>query len=121
MRVLQSYAQIHLTLSRECPCSLILLTDSQRRSTINNIYCLYSNIHPDDELLIYSKHVEDDNCNELTEKSALFWLLLRKALYFFTTINSNTDIIGWFTLVSELRNEIKQVTVCNNAWVFYRR
>jgi hypothetical protein len=32
---------------------------SQRRWMINKICCIYSKLPPDDEQLIYSKHVED--------------------------------------------------------------
>ena len=50
-------------------------------STLNNICCIHSKIPPDDEYLIYSKHVEDDYWNTLREKSASGWSLLRKYLH----------------------------------------
>jgi len=54
------------------------LAASQRRCMANTICCVYSKIRPDDEQLIYSKHVEDDFKNKLREKSASCWSLLRK-------------------------------------------
>ena len=40
--------------------TVIVLAASQRRCMINTICCIYSKLPPDDEGLIYSKHVEDD-------------------------------------------------------------
>ena len=39
---------------------LIELAASQSGCTINAIDCMYSKLPPEDEKLIYSKHVEDD-------------------------------------------------------------
>ena len=50
--------------------ALIVLAASQRGRMINTICCIYSELSPDDELLIYSKHAEGDICNKLREKSA---------------------------------------------------
>ena len=47
---------------------------------INAIRYIYNKLPPDEEELIYSKHVMDDYCNKLREKSASCWSLLRKAM-----------------------------------------
>jgi hypothetical protein len=39
--------------------TLIMLVASQCRCMINTICCIYSKIPPDDEQLIYSKHVQE--------------------------------------------------------------
>jgi len=57
-----------------------MLAVNQRRCMINTIWCTYSKIPPDDEWLIYSKHVEDYFWNKLREKSASCWFVLRKLL-----------------------------------------
>ena len=51
-------------------------------TTINSIYFTYSELPPDDEQLIYSKHVEDDYRNKLRvreregERKCFFLLLI---------------------------------------------
>ena len=44
------------------------LTSSQRGYIINVIDYIYSKMPPDDEQLIYSKHVEDDYYSKLRKK-----------------------------------------------------
>ena len=44
----------------------------QRECMINAINCIYSKLPPDDELLIYSKHVEVNYWNKLRKKVHLF-------------------------------------------------
>ena len=45
--------------------TLIVLAASQRGCTINAVDCMYSKLSPEDEQLIYSKHVEDIYWNKL--------------------------------------------------------
>ena len=40
-------------------CMYSVLADSQRGCTIYTIVCMYSKLPPEDEQLIYSKHVDD--------------------------------------------------------------
>jgi len=47
---------------------------------MNNLSYVYSKLPPDDEQLIYSKHIEDDYWNKLREKSTSCWSLLRKCI-----------------------------------------
>jgi len=47
----------------------MVLASSQPRCRINTTYCIYSKLPPDDENLIYSKHVEDDYWYKLREKN----------------------------------------------------
>jgi hypothetical protein len=47
-------------------------------SAIRVDLCIYSKLPPDDEQLIYSKHVEDDYWNALRQQSGSWWSLLRK-------------------------------------------
>ena len=59
-----------------CYCSVHSI---QTYSTsINTLLCIYSKIPPDNEQLIYSKHVEDYSWNKLREKSSSCWFLSNK-------------------------------------------
>ena len=48
--------------------NLIVLAASQHGCMINAIDCMYSKLSPEDEQLIYSKHVEDIYWNKFRKK-----------------------------------------------------
>ena len=48
--------------------TLIVLAASQSGCMINAIDCIYSKLPSDDELCIYSKHVQDNYRNKLRKK-----------------------------------------------------
>ena len=56
-----------------------MLAASQRGCMINAIDCMYSKLHPEDELLIYSEHVED--IIGINLKSKCIWLVLITEIY----------------------------------------
>ena len=55
-----------------------MLPSSQRECMINAIECMYSKLPPEDEHLIFSKHVEDIYWNKFRKKVHLGLFLLRK-------------------------------------------
>ena len=66
-----------------------MLAASQRGCMINAIDCMYSKLPPEDEYLIYSKHVEDIYWNKFKNKVHLVGsyyvkhVTLQRAFYMF--------------------------------------
>jgi len=96
-----TFPNIYLTSS-----TLIVLAASQRRCMINTTCCTHSTKLPDDEELIYSKHVEYYYWNKLREKSASCGSLLRK--YIMMHGPQNVNIYIYIYIYTYTRGRIKK-------------
>jgi hypothetical protein len=93
--------------------SLIVLAASQRKWMINTVCCMYSKLHPDDEELIYSKHVEDDYWNKLREeKGASYLSLLCKCCRLLSTLALPWQVESW---KSEVSRALRNVRITDHA------